>query len=96
MIGNLSDIAVEELAHRLRALLEIEERVDGAADDDRNEDAVVLQAARQVDDQLRERRQVRAEALEQLFELRDHEDQQDDGDDDGDARAPPPGRRGPS
>ena len=31
MIGSLSMRAVEELAHRLRALLEIEERVDRAA-----------------------------------------------------------------
>ena len=39
---------------------------------------------RQVDDQLRERGQVRAEALEQALELRNHEDQQDHGDDDRD------------
>ena len=45
-------------------------------------DAVVLHEPRQVDDHLREGRQVRAEALEQALELRDHEDQQDDGDDD--------------
>ena len=44
---------------------------------------VVLQAARHVDDELREGRQIRAEALEQAFELRNHEDQQDDRDDDG-------------
>ena len=44
---------------------------------------VVLQRTRHVDDQLREGRQVGAEALEQALELRNHEDQQDDGDDDG-------------
>jgi hypothetical protein len=40
--------------------------------------------ARQVDHELRERRQVGAEALEQRLELRDHEDQQDHRDDDRD------------
>ena len=39
--------------------------------------------ARHVDDELREGRQIGAEALEQAFELRNHEDQQDDRDDDG-------------
>ena len=43
-----------------------------------------LHELREVDDQLRERRQVGAEALEQALELRDHEDQQDDRDDDRD------------
>ena len=39
---------------------------------------------RQVDDELGERGQVGAEALEQRLELRDHEDQQNDRDDDRD------------
>ena len=39
---------------------------------------------RQIDDHLREGRQIGAEALEQVLELRDHEDQQNNGDDDGD------------
>ncbi len=75
--------AVEELAHRPRALVEISERECRAAHDDQQHPAVVLHPARHVDDHLRERRQVRAESLEQALELRDHEDQQDDRHDDG-------------
>ena len=55
-------------------------------DADGDVDAIALQAARQVDDPLCEGRQIGAEALEQFFELRDHENEQDAGDDDGDRK----------
>ena len=82
MIGNFERHAVEELAHASRALLEIDEGPDGAAQHDGDEDAVVLHELREVDDQLREGRQIGAESLEQGFELRNHEDQQHDRHDD--------------
>ena len=75
---------IQPFAHGLRALLEIDEGVNRTGQDHRHEHAVVLQAARAVDDELREGRQLRTEALEQALELRDHEHQQDDGDDHGD------------
>src|SRR5882757_5257570 len=47
----------------------------------RDPPTLVLDEARQVDHHLREGGQISAETLEQLFELRNHENQQDDGDD---------------
>src|ERR1700722_6617373 len=73
--------AVEQLAHPARALVEISERVDATADGQRQQDAVVLNEFRQVDDHLRERGQIGTEALEQILELRNDEDQQDHGHD---------------
>ena len=63
--------------------MKIDECVHGARYHHAEKDAVVLQPARHVDDELRECRQVRAETLEQAFELRNHENQQDDRHDDG-------------
>src|SRR6185295_4907922 len=82
--GDLERHAVEEHAHHLGALLEVEERVANAAQHQGHGHTVFLQAARHVDDELRERRQVRAETLEQALELRNHEDEQDYRDDDRD------------
>src|SRR5262249_31011983 len=64
------------------APVEVVEGGNGAADDHRDVDTIGLDELGQIDDQLSERRQVRAESLEQAFELRDHEDQQNAGDDD--------------
>ena len=58
--------------------------IDAAAEQGAHPPALRLHELRQVDDHARERRQVRAEALEQRLELRDHEQQQDQRHDDGD------------
>jgi hypothetical protein len=84
MIGNFSMYAIEPLERIfLRALVEIEKRIECAAPMTiATHQPLVLHESRQVDDHLREGGQIRAEALEQLLELRNHENQQDDRDDD--------------
>ena len=72
--------------HGPRALEEVEERVHAAADHEDQPPALVLHEARQIDDHLREGRQIGAESLEQRLELRDHEDQQNDRHDDRDGQ----------
>src|SRR5262249_18319897 len=74
---DLENYAVEDFSHALRALLEIDEGVDGCADYHGQEYTLFLHEPRHVDHHLGERRQVRAETLEQGLELRNHEDQQD-------------------
>ena len=78
MIGNLSMMRSMRERIFLRALVEIEERIDAAADHHHHHPALMLHEPRQVHDHLREGRQIRAEALEQRFELRNDENQQDD------------------
>ena len=70
------------MAHCPHALLEIDEHGDAAGDQQAHPPALSLHELRQVDDHARKRREVGAEALEQLIELRDYEDQQDQRDDD--------------
>ena len=83
MTGNFERHAVEELAHGPRALLEVEKAQTAPASTMAMKKPSCCTNLRHVDDELREGRQVGAEALEQRFELRDHEDQQDDRHDDG-------------
>ena len=97
MIGQLEQHAVEPFAHRLRALLEVDERVDRAGDD-------VPKKMYQLSCSQRDMLMTNCvnagrsapKSLNSALELRDHEHQQDDRDDDGHDQDRGRDRTGPS
>ena len=79
--------AVDEVLDAAVALLGVDEAPDAADASDEQQPALGLHELRDIDDETRERRQVRAEPLEQRLELRndvDHQDRRDDDRDDDD------------
>jgi hypothetical protein len=66
------------MPHCARAFLEIHESVHDAAQNQSKQPSFVSDELGKIDDHSRERGQVGTEALEQVFECRDHEDHQYD------------------